>query len=100
MKRRSRYAGVLGIPSHTQEKCDKWEYKWIIAKQLFSKSFWESWSYSEALNNPRMFMWNSAKNKLFLPVSLRNNRFDEDSKQENFGNIKRSIELKDWAISI
>jgi hypothetical protein len=28
-------------------------------------------------------MWNSAKNKLFLPVSLRNDRFDEDSKQEN-----------------
>ena len=71
------------LAKEEQEKCDKWEYKWIIAKQLFSKSFWESWSYSEALNNPRMFMWNSAKNKLFLPVSLRNNRFDEDSKQEN-----------------
>ena len=71
------------LTKEEQEKCDKWEYKWIIAKQLFSKSFWESWSYSEALNNPRMFMWNSAKNKLFLPVSLRNNRFDEDSKQEN-----------------
>ena len=71
------------LTKEEQEKCDKWEYKWIIAKQLFSKSFWESWSYSEALNNPRMFMWNSAKNKLFLPVSLRNDRFDEDSKQEN-----------------
>ena len=34
------------LTKEEQEKCDKWEYKWIIAKQLFSKSFWESWSYS------------------------------------------------------
>ncbi|RKW21136.1 hypothetical protein D8B46_08170, partial [Candidatus Gracilibacteria bacterium] len=75
--------GDKNLTKEEQEKCDKGEYKGIIAKQLFSKSFGESGSYSEALNNPRMFMWNSAKNKLFLPVSLRNNRFDEDSKQEN-----------------
>lgn len=54
-------------------KCDKWDYKWIIVKQKYSQTLWEYGSYSEALDNPRMFMWKASNNKLFLPVSLYTN---------------------------
>lgn len=62
--------GDKNLTKEENEKCKKWDYKWIIVKQLFTKTFWWPWSYSEALNNPKMFIWNSAKNKLFLPISL------------------------------
>lgn len=53
-----------------KKKCDNWDYKWIIVKQKFTQIFWWTWSYSEALNNPRMFVWNNQKKLLFLPVQL------------------------------
>ena len=56
-----------------QEKCDSWDYKWILVKQKYSKTFWENGSTSEALSNPRMFMWKAEDNKLFLPVTLFKN---------------------------
>lgn len=57
------------LTEEEQVKCDSWDYKWIIAKQLYTKTLWDYGSYSEALNNPRMFMWNKAQNKLFLPIT-------------------------------
>lgn len=70
------------LTKEENEKCKKWDYKWIIIKQLFTKTFWWSWSYSEALNNPRMFVWNSVKNKLFLPVSLKD--YSNTNNKDNF----------------
>ena len=47
-------------------------------KQKYSYILWEYWSYSEALTNPRMFMWKSSDNKLFLPATLyKNDKSDQ-----------------------
>jgi hypothetical protein len=46
-------------------------------KQQYSYTLWNQWSYSEALNNPRMFMWKASDNKLFLPVTLYYNDKDD-----------------------
>lgn len=59
------------------KKCNSWDYKWIIVKQKFTKTFGDRRSYSEALNNPRMFMWNESKQKLFLPTTLYKNSPDD-----------------------
>jgi hypothetical protein len=42
----------------------------IVASQKFTKIFGNKWSHSEALSNPRMFMWNSAKKNLLLPMQI------------------------------
>jgi hypothetical protein len=60
----------INLTSDEKTKCDNWDYKWIIVKQLFSKVLGGQWSYSEATSNPRMFMWNNSEKKLFLPVTL------------------------------
>ncbi len=65
--------GDVSLSSDEQKKCDSWEYKGMIAKQKFTQTFGWAWSTSEALTNPRMFMWNAAKNTLLLPVTLRQN---------------------------
>jgi len=65
------------LTEEEKEKCDSWDYKWIIVKQKYTKTFGENWSYSEALNNPRMFMWKSSENKLFIPMQLYKNSEDD-----------------------
>ncbi len=74
-----------------KEKCKSWDYKGIIVKQKYSESFWDSGSYSEALNNPRMFMWKKSENKLFLPVTL----YTKD-KEEKY----RNIDFFQWLLSL
>ncbi len=66
------------------EKCESWDYKWIITKQKFTKTFGWAWSTSEALTNPRMFMWNSNEEKLFLPVNLYENSSEDIYKRTDF----------------
>ncbi len=61
--------GDTGLSSEEQKWCDAWTYKWIIVKQLYTKTLWVEWSNSEALNNPRMFSWNATKKLLFLPAT-------------------------------
>ena len=65
------------------KKCASWEYKWIIAKQLYTKTFEGNMTNSEALHNPRMFMWNSAKNKLFLPITIDTIDYSEEWNTQN-----------------
>jgi hypothetical protein len=79
-------------------KCDSWDYKWIIVKQLHSLTLWEYGSYSEALNNPRMFMWKPANNKLFLPVTLYKNDVYDQYKHLDFFQwlVTVSIDKVDW----
>ncbi len=74
--------GDSNLTDTEKAKCEKWDYKWIIAKQKFSKVFGGKWSESEALHNPRMFMWNAGKEKLFLPVTLRD--YDDDYNPKDF----------------
>lgn len=40
----------------------------ITIKQLFTKTLWWRWSWSEAIDNPRVFVWNEKTKKLFLPI--------------------------------
>ena len=53
--------------------CKEWTYKWILVKQLYTKTLWTVWSESEALYNPRMFVWNAKKNLLLLPARTYEN---------------------------
>ena len=79
-------------------KCDSWDYKWIIVKQLHSKTLWEYWSYSEALNNPRMFMWKGADKLLFLPVTLYKNDINDQYKRIDFFQwlVTLNIDKDNW----
>lgn len=72
------------LTSDEKKKCDDGDYKWIIVKQKYSKVLWEYGSYSEALDNSRMFMWKASDNKLFLPVSLYTNDKVDIYRQKDF----------------
>lgn len=86
--------GDKNLSKEENEKCEKGDYKWIIAKQLFTKTFAWSGNYSEALHNPRMFMWNSVKNKLFLPIQISDY---QNKKIENFyGTLTLEIDKNKW----
>ncbi len=80
------------------KKCDSWDYKWIIVKQKFTKTFGDRRSYSEALNNPRMFMWNDSKQKLFLPVTLYKNSPDDMYRSIDYFNglLTVNIDKDSW----
>ncbi len=65
-------------------KEDNAKKDYIEVKQKYTKTFWENWSYSEALNNPRMFMWKASDNKLFLPVQLYKNAEDDQYRRTDF----------------
>ena len=45
----------------------------IYVSQKYTKTFWEYWSESEALVNPRIFMRKKDDKNLFIPVTLRKN---------------------------
>lgn len=40
----------------------------ISIKQIQTKTVWGKWSYSEALDNPRVFVRNDSKKQLILPI--------------------------------
>ena len=63
----------------------------IYVAQKFTKTFGWYGSYSEALNNPRMFMWNTSKNDLFLPITL---------KISDSIDTYKTIDFFQWLISI
>ncbi len=42
----------------------------ILVTQEFSEVYGQQWSWSEALHNPRMFVWNSVAKQLLLPLLL------------------------------
>jgi len=58
------------LTAEQNKKCESGDYKWIIVEQLYSETLGWKWSYSEALNNPRMFIWNKNRKTLLLPVTL------------------------------
>ncbi len=61
--------GDTNLTQEEKKACDEWIYKWIIVKQLYTKTLWTVWSYSDALHNPRMFVWNANKKILLLPAN-------------------------------
>ena len=70
----------------------------IYVTQKYTKIFWENWSYSEAINNPRMFMWKSDENKLFLPMTLYKNDKDDYYKRTDFYQwlVATQIDKDNW----
>jgi hypothetical protein len=84
----------------TQEKtwCDKWDYKGIIVKQQHTLTLWQNGSYSEALNNPRMFMWNANKKMLLIPATLYKNDWKDYYNYTDFYNwlFGISIDKDNW----
>lgn len=85
----------------TDEKawCDDGTYKGIIVKQLQSKTFGNAGSYSEALHNPRMFIWNAKKNLLLLPATLYSSKPSEPYKYTDFFNGLLGINLSPTSIT-
>ena len=61
-----------------ETKKDDSKEDYIEVKQKYTKTFGDNWSSSEATRNPRMFMWNAAKNTLLLPATLYT-RLDKES---------------------
>lgn len=59
-----------GLTADEQKWCDDGTYKGIIVKQQYTATYGEQWSYSEALENPRMFIWDPTKKLLLLPTTL------------------------------
>ena len=80
--------GDTDLSADEIEKCDSWDYKWIIVKQKFTETLWDQGSYSEALNNPRMFIWNAWKELLLLPVQLY--------KTDTTNNSYRRLDFFQW----
>lgn len=62
--------GDTNLTAIQEEKCESGDYKGIIVEQLYSETFGWKWSYSEALSNPRMFVWNKNRKMLLMPATL------------------------------
>lgn len=58
------------LKTEWKKKCESGEYNGIIVEQVYSEVFGGKGSYSEALDNPRMFVWNAARKTLLLPMTL------------------------------
>ncbi len=75
-------------PAEKVEEDSEWNFQenlWdIYVSQKYTKTLWGNGSYSEALNNPRMFMWNAAKNRLLLPAQLYVNSSEDYYKRIDF----------------
>ncbi len=61
--------------------------------QKYTKTFWEYRSSSEALRNPRMFMWNKNNNKLLIPATLYKNDPEDMYRQRDFFQWLLSINI-------
>ena len=83
--------GDDGLTAIQEEKCDSGDYKGIIVEQLYTETFGGQGSYSEALHNPRMFVWNADKKTLLLPATLYER--DENYKNTDFYNGLISIKI-------
>jgi len=91
--------GDSGLTAVQEEKCESWDYKWIIVEQLYTESFGGQWSYSEVLNNPRAFVWDASRNTLLLPATLYER--GEDYRNTDFYNGLFSINIdKDQGIEV
>ena len=67
-----------------KKKCSKGDYKWIIVKRKYSLTLWEYGSYSEVLDNPRVFVWNKDKNLFLLPAEIYENYENDIYRHKTF----------------
>jgi len=72
------------------QKCENPKKVWnenkdyIEIKQLYSLVLGDSGSKTEAMENPRMFMWNASKKLLLLPATLYKNESKDSYKHVDF----------------
>lgn len=72
----------------------------IYVAQKFTKTIGWYGSYSEALNNPRMFMWNAVKNTLLLPAQIYSSDSEDIYTKTDFEQALFAFEIdKDTGIS-
>ncbi|USN58194.1 MAG: beta-propeller domain-containing protein [Candidatus Peribacteria bacterium] len=88
-----RQCGDTDLTTEEQKKCDTGDYTGIIIEQVATKTFGDAGSYSEALNNPRMFMWNANKQLLFLPATIYHNYSQTDYRRKDFFNGMLAIQI-------
>lgn len=62
--------GDSNLTAQQKKKCESGDYKGIIVEQKYTETLGGKGSYSEALNNPRMFMWNKDRKTLLLPADV------------------------------
>lgn len=86
------------LTSDEKAKCASGDYKWIIVKQKYTKTFGGNGSHSEALYNPRMFMWKANDKKLFLPSTIYENDKNDMYRYTDFFNgvLTISIDKDTW----
>lgn len=88
------------LSDEEKAKCEKWDYKGIIVKQKFTKTLGWYGSYSEALNNPRMFVYKKDDNQLLLPMTLKQSAPDDKYRSIDFFQGLVSLEVnKDSGIT-
>ncbi len=80
------------------DKKDSKNKNYIEIKQLYSLVLGDSWSRTEAMDNPRMFMWNKTKKLLLLPATLYKNESKDSYKHIDFfqGLIAINIDKNFW----
>lgn len=98
---------LIGLGYNTSENESGWVYNdWLKVdlydisdfknpKQKYSLTLWERGSYSEALTNPRMFVWNSKEKNLLLPARLQTNEKDDMYQLKDYFNWVVSIKVDD-----
>lgn len=67
-------------------------------KQKFTKTFWWNGSYSEALDNPRMFMFDKENNLLLLPVTL--SHYENNSVEIEWWDEELIKDFFSWMLAI
>lgn len=89
---------VIGLGYDTAENEYGWVYNNWIKIDLYDVSdfnnptqkhtltVWESGSYSEALNNPRMFVWDYDRKTLLIPAKIQTNEEWERYKAKTYFN--------------
>lgn len=63
-------------------------------KQQYSLTLWNQWSTSDALNNPRLFVWDSKNKNLFLPATLYTSWTDKSNPYRYSNAFQWSIAIK------
>lgn len=61
--------------------------------QKYTLTVWEAGSYSEALSNPRMFVWDSERKTLLIPAKIQTNEEGQRYKTKTYFNGVISFEI-------
>ncbi|MDD3302844.1 MAG: beta-propeller domain-containing protein [Candidatus Gracilibacteria bacterium] len=76
--------GDTNLTTEEKKGCENGTYTGMLVKQQYSLTLGDVGSYSEALNNPRMFVWNDAKKLLFLPANIYGSYDETTYKYKDF----------------